>query len=140
MGAGRSGSTILSTILGASDEIFNCADLMQFYMYACLRKACNDGENVFDSKFWSKVIKLYDSEKIIDYCKIASLNRNLEKHTSIFKNYFTSNLSTKSSFQDYINQQSKLIECIASISDKAYILDSSKYVNRALLLSKQKKV
>jgi sulfotransferase family protein len=135
LGAGRSGSTILSTIIGASKSVFNCADLMQIYEYGCLKKNCNDGYSIFESPFWSKVLKLYDPDNKVDYCKSAKENRTLEYHSSII-NIFTS----KKKVMQFVAEQEKLIQSISYVSKKNYIVDSSKYVNRAFLLTKLKNI
>ena len=138
MGAGRSGSTILSTALGSSNQMFNCADLMQIYDYGCTNKKCNDGSTIFESDFWQRVLKIYDPENTIDYCARAKENTKIERHASFIRNYF--GFTKKNDLENYTIDQEKLFRSIASVSKKNYIVDSSKFVNRALLLGKSKKI
>lgn len=138
MGAGRSGSTVLSTVLGSSKHIFNCAELIHLFEYGCTEKKCNDGNSIFASPFWSKAIGLCNFGEKQDYCKKAERNFSLERHNSFFKNLF--GFTKKSNLQPYLNDQEKLIKSIAKNSGKTFIIDSSKYANRALLLRKMKNI
>lgn len=138
LGAGRSGSTFLSAVLGASSKIFNCAELMHIYEYGCLKKICNDGYSIFESPFWTKVLKLYDPDNKVDYCQLAKNNRELEYHTSYINNIF--GFTNKKRLNTFLGEQEKLFQAISIISGKAYIVDSSKYANRAILLNKSKNI
>ena len=134
LGAGRSGSTILSTILGESEEIFNCAELMHIYNYIYSKKKCNDGKKLSDSLFWSKVLKCYDPNKSKNYRALYRSSKEMESHTSFLKTY--AGKLEKNALRDYTTEQNGFIKAISSTSNSFYIVDSSKYPTRALLLQK----
>ena len=134
MGAGRSGSTLLTTLIGGSSTIFSSADLMQYYNYVCENKVCGDGNRISESPFWVNVLKSLPSETAAISCEIDKRNYELEHHSAFLKNFL--GLTNKDHIDRYLQQQKALINAVAQESGKNVIVDSSKYANRAFLLNR----
>ncbi len=136
IGAGRSGTTILSTLLGASRFAFSSAELMQFYEYIRDNKVCGDGVNIGESIFWRHVIEKFEVIDITNIDRLIERNHSLEFHSAFVKNLF--NLQNTHELRDYLNELAELYHTISVVSNKNVIIDSSKYPNRGILLSKLK--
>lgn len=137
MGAGRSGSTILTTLLGGSSLTFSTADLMQIYDYLSNNKTCGNGEKILESPFWQEVLKKLPAEVYQNAHDIEKRNYRIEHHRALLSNLI--GLYDKPTVAQYLNEQTQLIEAISLASGKNVIIDSSKYANRALLLNKLNK-
>lgn len=134
MGAGRSGSTILNTLLGGAENVIALGDLMQIYEYKSQNKICGDGERFDRSPFWTEVVAscregLFDNAE-----QTARHNYALEHHSGMFRTLFT--VCRERAIERYLCDQASLFSAIAKVSNKKVIVDSSKYPLRAYLLSK----
>lgn len=131
LGAGRSGTTLLATILNSTSNITSYGELHQFYSYAKENKKCSCGYTIFDCPVWGKVINnLNLSNKEI---AIFEATQNLEekhKHIPLL-------LLGKKGSLEYRKSQEMLFSSIC-LNDGNWILDSSKYVGRFLLLNQLK--
>ncbi len=136
MGYGRSGSTILDTILGAHNEVVSVGELSNapvscsnpLEYCACGRVACS-------CPFWLSVQE--------EWCKISG-NTGFEKLLTFQQKYerfcnlpymLCSRLFMTRSFKEYLRMQQKLYYAIATVSGKHIVVDSSKNPIRALALS-----
>jgi sulfotransferase family protein len=134
MGAGRSGTTALATFLGNSRNIFNAGELHQLNEHIIEGKSCSCGNHLSECGFWSKVLlkNNYSSHDVIN--NVFSRDCDIEKHGSIVKHLF--NQYPKKDLENYIDCQEALFAALCEISGKSYIIDSSKYIGRALALRK----
>lgn len=134
IGAGRSGTTILSTLLGATTESFSVADLMQIYAYIESDKVSGDGFRISESPFWGKVINECSFLNEAQIGKRIQRNSRLESHGAIVKNIL--HAQRRSDVEEYLGELQKLYETISEYSGANVIIDSSKYPNRGLLLKR----
>ena len=74
LGRGRSGSTLISHVLGSQKDVLNVGELKNFWEYHCredkMGRKCSDGLNLDNHPFWTKVrnelkskIKMKDKDK-----------------------------------------------------------------------------
>jgi hypothetical protein len=132
MGAGRSGTTILATVLGGVKEITTLGEMHQFLDHLLNKNPCSCGEQLNDCHFWSPIVanlqKKYTKEDLI---KINNHNIKVENHNHIIKSLISSD-------KKYVTFQQELIALIKEQKPSEYYLDSAKYISRALQLSKIK--
>lgn len=129
LGSGRSGTTLLATILNSTNDISTSGELHQFYTYLIDKSACSCGAIVNECDFWSHVIK--DMDLTPDDIQVYAKKQNNEEG----HRYIPSILLGRKASPDYMESQKKLFSAIADHTDKNWILDSSKYIGRFLLLN-----
>ncbi len=129
LGSGRSGTTLLATILNSTNTISTSGELHQFYTYLLDKSECSCGVIVNECEFWNLVINdmTLTPEEIQVYAKKQN---NEEGHR-----YIPSILLGRKASSDYILSQEKLFNAISNHTNKHWILDSSKYIGRFLLLN-----
>jgi hypothetical protein len=134
LGAGRSGSTLLTTLLDGSAATFSTADLMQIYEYIRDDKVCGDGCRISESPFWQQVLGQLPPAVVQDAAETVDRNFSIERHSALFSNLL--GLHDQSVVDRYLDEQVKLLHAIAQISGKRIVIDSSKYANRAFLFNR----
>ncbi len=134
LGSGRSGTTLLATILNSTPNILTAGELHQFYTYLHIKSTCSCGKIVYDCNFWETVIKtlnLSDNELL----EFEKKQNKEERHK-----YILSIILGKKASLDYTSSQDKLFNAINKFNNKEWILDSSKYIGRFLLLKQLKTI
>tara|TARA_B100000795_G_C22742844_1_gene416107 strand:- start:399 stop:1244 length:846 start_codon:yes stop_codon:yes gene_type:complete len=129
MGAGRSGTTALATFLGNNSEIINLGEMHQFFEHLSEKKECSCGEKLVECNFWKNKIS---KELLNSSFNNRELSENFESHLSIVKHTFK--LFDKKEIEKYTSVHSKILQNINLNNDKKVLLDSSKYIGRALAL------
>jgi len=129
LGSGRSGTTLLATILNSTNDISTTGELHQFYTYLKNLSACSCGKIVSNCEFWSGVIAEMDLTKD-EIHTFQKKQNNEEGHR-----YIPSILLGRKASSDYITSQEKLFTAISNHTNKNWTLDSSKYIGRFLLLN-----
>ena len=131
MGSGRSGTTALATFLGNSSEILNLGEMHQYFEHIVDEKECSCGKQINECEFWKNKI----SEDLLKSTKQNRLlSEKMESHSSIIK-HLVNSFSNKENKQ-YIALHQSILDSIYSDSDKSTLLDSSKYIGRAVALNK----
>ena len=133
MGAGRSGTTALATLLNGSPEVICLGELHHTPEFAIDDKHCSCGEKLSDCSYWNS----YSNElKAFTTDKYKAEQALLESHRSVFKflnkSYGRNTLSYQAANTALLN--------VASQQGKITLLDSAKYVGRALALSRNKDI
>lgn len=125
LGAGRSGTTLLATLLNNHKEIDAIGEMHQFFEYIDENKNCSCGVSISQCKTWniSNVFSEVKSERT--YCEIK------ERHANIPNLLFT-----KKQYLHYNNIQNELFKVLSKHRNSNWFLDSSKYIARFLLLNK----
>ena len=117
LGRGRSGSTLISHVLGSQKDILNVGELKNFWEYHCREdkkgRRCSDGLKLENHPFWIKV-------------------RNELKRK--INNEFP-NLKSKNNFE-FHNNNSEMFKAINKISRNEFIVDASKKFYRLKRLLK----
>ena len=135
MGAGRSGTTALATFLGNNSQILNLGEMHQYFEYLADNKKCSCGTQIVECEFWKNKISEYVL-KSKDRNRI--LSEKMESHLSIFKHIVNSFSITD--YNKYIELHQSILDSIQSDSEKSILIDSSKYIGRALALNKLKNI
>lgn len=132
MGAGRSGTTLLATLLGNAKGITTLGEMHQFLDYYLDKKPCSCGADLDQCEFWSKVIKRleqnYSRQELI---KMNQLRNCVEGHRHIIWSLLRSNKA-------YQTFQRQLFEHVAAVHPNVTLLDSAKYISRGLQLARIK--
>tara|TARA_B110000967_G_C18898049_1_gene572298 strand:- start:1053 stop:1916 length:864 start_codon:yes stop_codon:yes gene_type:complete len=134
LGAGRSGTTMLATILNNHPKIYTIGEMHQFLDYLLEDKDCSCGEYLSQCPFWSSVMKNLDVSILKNKYNV-DLSNNLEKHRLI-----PLYLMGKPIHPKYREMTDMVFGAIQSKVEKPWILDSSKYNSRYLLLRKNKRI
>lgn len=115
-GYGRSGSTLLDTILGNHPDVFGAGELTWLFRDAVSGAQCTCGQHVTECSFWRRVL-----ESALGDFTTASLASAAEVtlHTECL-------FRSKMHVQRYLKLWRKTLSAISSISGKAIIIDSSK--------------
>lgn len=117
LGRGRSGSTLLSHVLGSQRNILNVGELKNFWEYHCredkMGRKCSDGLRLDDHPFWNKVRSELKSK---------------------INNEFP-NLKVKNN-DEFNNNNSAMFKAINKVSGDDIIVDSSKKFERLKRLLK----
>ncbi len=128
LGSGRSGTTLIATILNSHPEIITLGEIHQFYKHIYYNLNCSCGSDLENCEFWGSVFKnmnLSDSEKLLFYKTVD----NEEKHK-----FIPLLIAGKKASSNYLLSQNRFFESLEHNSD-IWLLDSSKYIGRYLLLN-----
>jgi len=126
MGAGRSGTTILASLLGANKNITTVGEIHQYLEHVVEKKQCSCGKTLDKCDFWSEIHKNYIEK---DFSIINSKLEKVESHSRIPVSLCKKN-------KEYIEFQETLFKHIHQQHKSKYYLDSSKFIGKALQLLK----
>jgi len=131
LGAGRSGTTLLATLLNNHDDIETLGEMNQFYEFLEQNKKCSCGDSLKNCSKWRAIINNLDSN--VGY-KRQFIERE-EAHSQI-----PNLLIRKSIHKKYVNIQEEVFSNIHEHRNSKWYVDSSKYIARYLLLKMSKKI
>jgi len=134
LGAGRSGTTALATILGNNKAIHTIGEMHQFYDHLRGKKNCSCGELLSNCDFWSQVIAELPTQIVLEPNKIQNISDQLEYHSSLPKHLL--GIHNLNDIKTYNFFQSSILQPTLEISNSSYLLDSAKYLGRYLALKK----
>lgn len=130
MGAGRSGTTLLATLLGNSEHIVTLGEMHQFLDYLLENKPCSCGQQLPDCEFWKPVLeKIKAAYTTTQLAAFNKANKRLESHSQIIGSLL---------FRDkkYQAFQKDLFTYIGQVHNSPLYLDSAKYISRGVQLAK----
>lgn len=130
MGAGRSGTTALATFLGNNKEILNIGEMHQFFEHLDEEKKCSCGNQLNECEFWNNKIT---NNLLHSLSENRELSEKMESHSSIIKHIL--HLFSKKEIKQYNKIQYQLLNTIHSDSKQPILIDSAKYIGRALALN-----
>lgn len=135
-GVGRSGSTVLDSVLGNHPLIQSVGELSRLSSDAWIQNFyCSCGKRSDECPFWSAVRQSWCSVNggvtVQEYNAIQSEVENFHQWPSMLRQHWKDSRA----FQVYAEQTVLLLKAIQSVSGCAVIVDSSKAVERALALS-----
>jgi len=131
LGAGRSGTTLLATLLNNHEDIETLGEMHQFIEYVVEDKDCSCGEKLSSCSTWNLSPSLPGSD-VKDqrlYCE------NKESHKNI-----PSLILSRKENKRYNSIQERIFSSVSEHRKSKWYLDSSKYIARYLLLKKSKKL
>jgi len=125
LGAGNSGSTLLSMVLGAHNDIFSVGELSKIYKFARENLLCTCGESFSSCEFWNEVVSSIDLESLdirprsrLKEIILAEYLRTINCHES--PHFFSRNIT--------------LYEKVFSVVKAPVLVDSSKDLSRFFYL------
>lgn len=130
LGAGRSGTTILATILNLHEKIVSIGEMHQFPEHIINNKNCSCGHNLQVCTFWSNINTELNKDKQF-YNEMNNLFLKEESHKKIPLIILNKTVKKK-----YLKGNEDIFNAIYKKTNKPYLLDSSKYIARFLLLKK----
>lgn len=136
-GYGRSGSTVLDTVLGAHPEVESVGELINAprALFNPI-EYCACGKPVGDCDFWSAV---HDEWKKLSGCVDMSVLDSLQHRYECGRRLpliWLARLLKTRGYGRYLHAEQALYKAIASLSGKRFVVDSSKSPMRAFALSK----
>lgn len=132
LGAGRSGTTILATILGNAKNIITLGEMHQLLDGILENRKCSCNENLDKCPFWKPVVE--ELCRRYDHNELTELNRlckRVEKHHNIPLSFVRRN-------KKYVSFQEELFKIVKEVHPSHFYLDSSKYIARALQIQNLK--
>ncbi|HIP33471.1 MAG TPA: sulfotransferase [Bacteroidia bacterium] len=133
MGAGRSGTTILASLLGASKDILTIGEMHQFLEHIVYDKNCSCGESLKKCQFWTAIVADYYKKNISELRKMDDYMVGVESHSKIPISFFKRN-------EEHIKFQENFYSIITKLNPSKYYLDSAKFISRVLQLRKSDKL
>ena len=130
LGAGRSGTTLLATVLNTIEGIRTIGEMHQFPEYARHNKDCSCGKPLRSCPFWGRIISDLDlsveeMEQLLDIASREEQHRNIPAL-----------LLGKKPKPAYAEFQGRIFDSCQKASGTMHLLDSSKYIARFLLLNR----
>lgn len=134
-GRGHSGTTILDGVLGNSKHIESVGELVSG-LSRFKKEKCSCGKLTLNCDYWQEVLENYKSltkasnsqARFYEFCIQATEQAHIKQ--------FLSTLFSKNKFSELTEENDRIRKAIAQVTEKAFVLDSSKEPTRALLLSK----
>ena len=139
VGAGRSGSTVLDTILGNHPQAFSVGELSNLHRCAWVNNEfCACGEPAGDCGFWNEVRgRWLGSTPGASIESYLVLRDRFERFgSSALWRTEAASLYRSPSARRYLEQTGTLLESIAAVSGRRVIIDSSKTPLRARWLAR----
>ena len=131
LGAGRSGTTLLATLLNNHDSIKTLGEMHQFFEFLDDDKNCSCGTSLKNCNKWKEAVSSLKSNV---NSKRKFVNQE-EKHSKI-----PGLLAGKTADRKYLTIQEEVFSSIHEHRPSKWYVDSSKYIARFLLLKKSKKL
>lgn len=132
MGAGRSGTTALATFLGGSPEVQVLGEMHQFYEHLHQGKKCSCGTRIDQCEFWRKVLERLPDEVLSNVDRKMEVERTIERHQAIINHVLKGRDIEE--LNSYLLSWREIFNVCREVSRKDVMLDSAKYIGRALAL------
>lgn len=135
MGYGRSGSTVLDSVLGNHPDIESVGELINLPRSILNNEFCACSRRTKECDFWKNVEKEWiertGMKQINEY---SPLEKVLKRDLYMFHGLRKPNINSYE-FQIYADYTRALYESVKKVSNKSIIVDSSKLPSRAFMLS-----
>ena len=134
LGSGHSGSTLLDLLLGTHPQILSCGELLSVWQYLSGdKRVCACGLPVVKCSFWKEVLTCVQGREV--YLARSDFDLPSWRKFVLFRRKKRDHFATA-----YGNVNRKLFDCIAAVSEKAFIVDSSKQAQRLFFLENSKMI
>lgn len=132
MGAGRSGTTILDTVLGNNQDIFSAGELNRFPKYQGLPLLVETKSKtaIFWNEFKSKLPDVFSKDRFNETQKLC---HSFEYHSNVFKLWFPFYSNSLKQYQYYLKT---FFSTLDPMVKETVLVDSSKYPLRGYYLAK----
>ena len=139
MGCGRSGTTILTMILGNHSGFLSVGELNAFRKAWQNNEVCSCGRRVTNCKIWHEIGRMfYSTNAQYEYGKMCVFQADFERQRAIWKQVF--GIYKNQEVRDYRRYIHKIFWTLHELSSCKAVIDSSKSVGRALSLLRNEKV
>lgn len=134
-GYGRSGSTLLSIMLGQQRKIFGAGEITTLARHVWKNNEyCSCGSSIQTCVFWRKAIDLWLEGQVATFLSdYAKLQDRFESMFSISR--MLRHTLERGRFEEYSRHTLRLLRTIAAQSDRSLVVDSSKLPGRAAALA-----
>ncbi len=142
VGAGRSGSTVLDTVLGHHSDVIGVGELANLHCLGWLTgDVCACGQRSQECEFWSRVRDEW--QRLVPEATVEKYIRLQEKFERVrwlslrrWARFWIERFWPSLDGRAYLRQTEALFQAIAFVSGRATIVDSSKSPMRAAWLSR----
>ncbi len=132
MGAGRSGTTLLDTILGNNPGIFSAGELNRFPKYYGTPLLVEDDSPT--ARFWGSFKSKFPVEMQADrFRTMHQICHSFEYHSNFYKLWVPVGRRQLPAYQEYLKN---FFTYLQSLTDAPVIVDSSKYPLRGYYLAR----
>lgn len=144
VGAGRSGTTLVSSMLGQLEGYFSAGELNYFWDAGLTKnQLCSCGEKLCECSVWSNILKRkFNTATPEDYAEFGRLSRSVIRRLNIpllrYPALMPQNLKIK--WDKCLKIYDDLYQSIADETGAAVIVDTSKDPSHALFLARSKKI
>lgn len=118
-GYGRSGSTFLDIVLGASPSVYGVGALSNLFKWGAEGHSCSCGQGVMACDFWGEILRELGIQQQ-DCARLEKLSRAVER-----RRWFKRDV-TPAMREEYQQLQQRLWGLVVEKAGTRYILDSSK--------------
>lgn len=134
-GTGRTGSTVLQSLLGSFPGVFSAGELTFFWQY-CLRDGgrCSCGRAVRDCPVWSRILMAAFGESGVDVDRMVELRRRFWSGHLPFMLSPWYRRRGLDRLEEYPRNVERLYRGIAEATDAELIVDSSKEPHYSYIL------
>ncbi len=138
VGVGRSGSTILDTLLGNHPEIESVGEFINISRSGWEgNEFCSCRQRALDCEFWNSVKKLWMEEgSVTEVTEYRSLQNKYEYRLYKPSQVDRAARDNPEEFKRFLFLTELLFKCVGQVSGKSIVVDSSKSRSRAYILSK----
>jgi hypothetical protein len=139
IGSGRSGSTLLGTVLNNYPNIASGGELHYLVEHGWLKNLyCSCGKKGKDCNFWNQVFREWkanlDTVNLEQYCELQELFE-VPRDVSCWLRLLWERKNPSPAFRTYTELTQQLFKAIQKVSGKSIILDPSKNPARGFALS-----
>lgn len=134
-GTGRSGSTLLSRVLGSVPGVCSVGELCWLWSYGVTNnRVCGCGAPFHDCPFWTHVGKgAYGGWDNLDAARATDLRRKLTRNSRIPSLWTGGRGGVAGDLHEYTDLLSRLYSAIRDVSGSQLVVDNSKQATAALI-------
>jgi hypothetical protein len=134
-GESRSGSTVLSTILGSYGDLVSIGEFRTVWLALKTRELCGCGEPISFCGFWTAVGDVaFEGWDAVDVDAMLRTDRRMARHRAMLRHIVVRSRRNRSELELYRETLGRLYRAIQEVSGASVIVDSTKDPSYAYLL------